>query len=131
MALLADQPRDLLIGPDNDLVIKGGVQLSRGIDAVAQDCRVTLQIYQGEWFLDQTVGIPYFESIFGQKPPVAIAAARISMRSALLAIDGVIDVLKFDTAFDGKTRTLTISWVVLTAIGPTPQDSLTFVVGTK
>lgn len=125
MALpLSDEPRDLLLGDDNDLVITTDLQFTKGITAVAQSCRIALQMFAGEWFLDLDAGIPYWDSILAQKPDVAIKAARIAFRSELLTSDGVIDVLKLGVTYDGDTRTMSITWQVLTALGETPVDSI-------
>lgn len=125
MALpLSDEPRDLLLGLDNDLVITTDLAFTTGIAAVAQSCRIALQMFAGEWFLDLDAGIPYWDSILAQKPDVAIKAARIAFRSELLASDGVIDVTKLVVTYDGSARTMTIVWQVLTELGETPADSI-------
>lgn len=128
MALpLADQPRDLLLGPDNDLVIP--LQHTYGVQAVAQSCRIAIQIFAGEWFLDLDVGIPYWQKILAQKPATAIAAARIAFRSELLAVDGVLSVTKLEVSFDRATRALIVSWQVMTGLGETPADSIALAIG--
>lgn len=127
---LRDEPRDIAIGDDNDLVIVDGEYvLARGIDAVAQDCRIAVQTFLGEWFRDPTQGIPWFQAILAQKSEVAaIAAARISLRSALAAVDGVINVSRLDITRD-RRRQMTITWVVVTARGETPPDAINLNVG--
>lgn len=124
MPLLTD-PIDLLIDNTNDLVIEGGdLQFSRGVDAIVQQCRVALQIFQGEWFLNLDIGIPYWQSILGEKPKVAIAAARIFMRRELELVDGVDEVLKLDVTYIGASRTLSVTWQVSTVFGDTPEDEI-------
>lgn len=128
MALpLADQPRDLKLGTDNDLVVPP--VFTYGIGAVAQSCRIAIQIFAEEWFLDLDVGIPYWQQILAQKPATAIAAARIAFRSELLAVDGVIDVTRLEIFFNRSTRGLGIKWQVMTAFGETPADSIALTIG--
>lgn len=121
---LANAPRDLLLGTDNDLVVTTDLAWSTGIDAVAQSCRIKLQMFRGEWFLDLDVGIPYWDEILGQKAAAAIAVARQEFRDALLSVDGVLEVIKLEIAYDAPTRGLTITWQVRTALGDTPVDTL-------
>lgn len=121
---LETDPRDLLLGPNNDLVITTDLQFSTGIAAIAQSCRIALQMFAGEWFLDLDAGIPYWDQILAQKSTVAKTAAAIAFRSELSLVSGVIDVTTLDVEFDGPTRTLTITWQVQTAFGETPVDTI-------
>lgn len=121
---LVDAPRDLLIDDNNDLVITKDAQWSRGLPAVAQSCRITLQMFAGEWFLNLGAGIPYWEEILTQKEAVAIKAANIAFRSALLAVDDVVSVTRMDITFDRKARRMTVVWQVNTAFGETSPDTL-------
>ncbi len=121
---LTNEPRDFLLDADNDLVIGTDLTFSRGIAAVVQSCRIALQMYRGEWFLDLDAGIPYWDSILGQKPEVAAAVARDEFRRELLAVDGVVSVLRLDVVFVPATRTLNVIWQASTTLGDTPVDTL-------
>lgn len=57
-----------------DLYLENGtVRLTNSlIEEVAQELYVRLRIFQGEWFLDATIGIPYWQTILGQKTPIGI-----------------------------------------------------------
>jgi hypothetical protein len=115
---LENEPRDLLLGLDNDLIITNDLDWSRGIAAVAQSCRIKLQMFRGEWFLDLDEGIPFWDDILGQKAEAAIAVARQEFRAALLAIEGVLEISKLEVSFES------ITWQVRTALGETPVDTL-------
>lgn len=121
--LLIDEPRDLLLGPDNDLVITDDLQFTAGLAAIAQDCRIAMLMFQGEWFLDLDAGIPYWQSILGQKTTVAKKAAAIAIRSALLAVDGVQEVTKLEVSVD-VSRRMKVKWQVRCAFGETPADTI-------
>lgn len=124
---LATDVVDLLLGRDNDLVFADGdFQFVRGVDGVAQLCRIAVQMFAGEWFLDLDLGIPYWDLILGQNPDVADLAARASFREALLGVPGVLRIIFLDVNFDGDTRQLTVSWQVSTAVGDTSSDTLSF-----
>ena len=127
---LSTNPRDLLLGPDNDLVVTTDLQFAYGIQAVAQSCRIAIQMFAGEWFLNLDAGIPYWQAILGFKPAVAIAAAQIAFRTMLLSVDGVVDVLVLNITFDGATRAMNVQWQVSTALGDTPVDTIALTIAT-
>lgn len=122
MPLLTD-PIDLKLDSDNQVVFENGdLVFVSGIDAVVQQCRVVLQMFQGEWFLNLDAGIPYWQSILGEKTRAAIEAARIFFRRELELVSGVDKVTKLDISYSGTSRTLTVNWQVSTIFGDTPVD---------
>ena len=129
---LTNDPRDLKADASNDIIVTNGdLVWSRGADAVTQDCRVVMQMFAEEWFLNLSAGIPYLQSIFGQKPAIAIAAATVYIRANLMAVSGVVAVTKLQINFSSRTRTMNISWQVQTGTGNTQPDSLTIGQGTS
>lgn len=123
MPLLITDPIDLKLDDNNELVIENGdLVFTRGIDAIVQQCRIALQMFQGEWFLNLDVGIPYWEKILGEKPATAIEAARIFFRRELQLVEGVNRVTKLDISYTGTTRSLNVTWQVNTVFGDTPED---------
>lgn len=126
---LTNEPRDLLLDENNDLVVTTDLQFSRGITAVTQSCRIALQLFQDEWFLDMDAGLPYWQSILAQKPTVAIAAARIFIARELRLVEGVLDILKLLVSYDGANRKLIVEWQVSTGLGDTPVDTIALAVG--
>ena len=122
---LENEPRDLLLDITNDLVIESGdFVFARGIDAVTQSCRIALQMFEEEWFLDLDVGIPYWQNILGFKPDVAVQAAIVAFTSELLSVSGVIAVTRMDVEYVGATRSLEVTWQVRSGLGETPTDTL-------
>lgn len=122
MPLLTD-PIDLLLDDNNDLVfVDGDLVFSKGMDAIVQQCRIAMQMFQGEWFLNLDAGLPYWQSILGQKPAVAIQAAQIFIRRELELVNGVLDILKLQITYVRETRALQVSWQVDTVFGETPSD---------
>ena len=126
---LTNEPRDLLLDENNDLVVTTDLQFSRGITAVTQSCRIALQLFQDEWFLDMDAGLPYWQSILAQKPTVAIAAARIFIARELRLVEGVLDILKLIVSYDGANRKLIVEWQVSTGLGDTPVDTIALAIG--
>lgn len=124
---LTDEPRDLLLDSTNNLVFP--LQWSRGLTAVMQSCRIAVQMFLDEWFLDLDAGIPYWNGILGSKPEIAKANARVHVRRALSGVDGVLKITLLNVDYDGATRGLTIRWRVLTGTGETPVDTIALKVG--
>lgn len=129
---LVDDPIDLALGDDDDLIVTTDLAFVRGLAGVAQMCRIAVQMFAGEWFLDLDVGIPYWEDIFGAPAEVALLSARAGFRDELLAVDGVLDIVSLVVTFDNaRSRQLTVSWQVRTAIGNTPVDTMTVAPGSQ
>lgn len=117
---------DLELDPDTgDLVIDEDVHLTTGIDSVVQDALINLRLFRGEWFLDLDEGVPYFERIdsgvteaealLGQK--FDEGKARDAIRDALIATNGVVEIVFLNVSFDRSTRVLTVTWQVRTDRG--------------
>lgn len=125
---LPGEPLDLLLGPDNDIVITDDLQFVYGVEGVMQECRIVLQLFAGEWFLNLDAGIPYWQQILGQKPQRAIAAAQIAFRRELEAVAGVGSVIKLNVSYQASRR-LRVEFQVRTTTGETPADSIALRIG--
>ncbi len=72
---------DLALSSKQDLVLIGGA------DRIRQQITVTLLTFLGEWFLDQTWGVPYLEKIMVKTPNRA--EIENIVRAKVRAIPGV------------------------------------------
>ena len=114
-----------MIDESNDLVVTNGdLSFVRGLSSIAQECRIAVQMFAEEWFLDLDKGIPYLQSILGQRSSVAVLIVKKEFRKTLLVVDGVLSIAVLDAAFDSATRVLTVTWQVRTELGDTPVDTL-------
>lgn len=113
---------DIAIDPvTGDLVIEGGdLKLVDGIDAIAQHVAIRLQLFQGEWFLDTRVGVPYYQSILVKNPDLVLV--RSIIRTAILSTPGITGLDSFDLDFDAATRALTVAFEASTTEGPLVFD---------
>jgi hypothetical protein len=115
-----------------DLYIENGtVRLTRDLsEEVAQQLYIRLKTFLGEWFLDSSIGFPWFQSVLGIKVPLGIVAQII--RKLILATPGVASIQKFSIQRNGATRFALVQFtVILTsgavlvppaiAIGPAPN----------
>lgn len=109
--------KDIALTASGDLDLStGSVRLVEGIAAVAQRIRIRLRRFRGEWFLDVNAGVPYFQDILSRKYKQALVEG--ILRSEILSTPGVLSILEFALDFDGRTRTLSLNFRVLTEDGP-------------
>lgn len=96
-------------------IVDGGLALTESVEAVRQYLRSKLKTVRGEWFLDLTAGVPYYEEVFKKGPdPVVIDAV---FKEAILTTPGVLELLEFDMDLDGLTRKLTLQFKIRTLEG--------------
>ena len=106
---------DLLLD-DNGVVLRNG-DWAFAVDreGIQQRIGQTLRTIAGEWFLDLDYGLPYFEQILVKNPN--LPSVQDIFRRALLSVKGVSSVERLNLSLDTTSRTLTVSWVVLTDLG--------------
>lgn len=109
MDLALDNANGDLIIDNADLVFV------RDIDAVAQFLKQKLRTFQSEWFLDESVGIPYFDQIF-VKNPRSVTYDSI-FKEAILSTAGVVELVSYNAVLSGDTRTLNLTFQARTRDG--------------
>lgn len=99
---------DLLLDKNHDLALseRGDAILVDGQRQIAQQIEITLLTFLGEWFLDTTFGIPYFESILVKAPNRAEIESII--RAKIRDVPGVVNVPIVDVQVDAQQRTAVI-----------------------
>lgn len=66
----------------------GNIALATAPYALAQDVASAIKTFLGEVYYDTTLGVPYFQQILGQTPPVAVFQEY--MIQAALTVPGVV-----------------------------------------
>lgn len=107
-ALKLDENNDLAIENNNLVLIDGS-------DLVKQLIIQRLKTFLGEWFLDKSVGIPYFQDILIKNPNANVVTTLI--KNEILKAEGVIELDSFSTDFNDGARQLSISFSVRTEDG--------------
>lgn len=113
-------PIDLALDDAGDLAIP--LRFTTGTEAVAQGIRVRLGNFKGEWFLDLDDGMPWFQSILGER--FREAEIREYFREAIAGAPGVTSIVSLEFAFSAQLRSLDVSWEVVTVFGDTVSDAL-------
>lgn len=102
---------DLLLDDDGDLsLVNGDFAWADGAQRVAQAVRVRLLYFLGEWFLDVSLGVPWYESILVKSPNLAHVAT--IMRGRIADTLGVDEVTSLELDLSG--RTLSVTWAATT-----------------
>lgn len=85
-----------------DLVLDshGNIALAAPPYALEQDVASAVRLFLGELWYDTTKGIPYFEEILGQLPPVSLLTAYIEQ--AALSVPGVISARCVISSFQNR-----------------------------
>lgn len=115
---------DIALDANNDLDFTGRqLTLLGDGPSIAQEIRIAMRFFLGEWALDTRVGIDFFGRILGVK---GITPDEVSneFRKAILSIPGVTQIDSIATTIDTATRVGTVTWRVVT-------DSSTVVEGAE
>lgn len=117
----------LLVVNTNDLdVSTGDLQLTSGVDGIAQHLRIRLRFFLGEWFLDPRVGVPYFQELLVKNPGTSVV--RTIIRDVVVTTPGVATMNNFVTSYDGATRKLDVSFTAITTSGEPLEFTEEFII---
>lgn len=93
-------------------------------EEIAQHIQSTIQFLQGEWFLDQRLGFPLYQSVIGSDP-APLDFQRALFRRHILAVPGVADLISLTVSYVRATRTMRVDFKAQTDRGAI-IDSTTF-----
>lgn len=100
----------------HDIVLRDGdMLLIDNAERVAQQIKIQLLTFYGEWYLDTTWGVPYMEYILVKNPNFTII--RQIFREQILSVDDVDSVESLDVKYDAQTRTMTLDYSATTSYG--------------
>jgi len=104
------------LNSNNDIFVKNGgfAIVTNGAQAV-QHLRTRLRFFSGEWFLDLTVGVEYYQQIL--KKPFDMAKVEALIKSEILNTPDIEKLTRFESSFNGETRKLTINFDAETSYG--------------
>lgn len=97
------------------LFVGGKRQFVYDKPAIQQAIRTRLRTIMGEWFLDRTLGVPYFQAILvkGADP----RGIQSILSAEIAAVQGVSAVVSVNLAYDKKKRALAAAYQVQTDAG--------------
>ena len=110
---------DIQLDPTSHEVVidptTGDIQLVDGAGRVAQQIKVTLLLFLGEWFLDTSFGVPYFEDILVKNPRWGTVSA--VLRARISNVPNVSRIRRLTLDFSRVTRSLAITFEAETPFG--------------
>lgn len=101
--------QDLYLTSGHDLLVENfDLVLTINENAVAQRVKQALLLFKGEWFLDTDIGIPYYDSILGQKH--SIDGVKSLYIAHIKKVEGVKEIIEFNIEFNDAARAITINF---------------------
>ena len=110
---LNDETGDVLLSTTNTITTP--VFTTTTSENLAQRLKIRLQTFKGEWFLDGTIGIDYFNQIAGKNRSKAAVDAII--QAEILKEQEVLQITAYSSVVDKITRKITIQFTVRTVDG--------------
>ena len=98
---------DALNAKTHDLIIADGDLIAiDNAERVAQQIKIQLLTWLGEWFLDITHGVPYLDYILVKNPNIELA--RSIFKEQIMKVDDVNDVTSLEIYYNATERTITV-----------------------
>jgi len=106
---------------------RGEATAVRGLDAIAQLCRLCLGLWRRKWFWSPAEGLPMLDKVMARGVPLEDIKAIFNR--ALLAVPGVKSVVSLTVERQNEPRKLKVDFVVNTNAGVlNSADYLPFIV---
>lgn len=107
---------DLKLNAQHDLKLTGyDLALVTGINLIKQRVKQRLLTILGEWFLDETIGLPWFTEL--NQKGIDQDRVRTLLIRGISGTEGVTEVTEFNLEYDNRLRKLTVSFVAQTDAG--------------
>jgi len=107
---------EMKLDTNNDIAIENfNFVIVDGEENVAQRLKTNLAIFKGEWFLDTTRGVPYYQEILKKNPDSKLIEAEF--KAAIVNTDGIAKLKSFEMEYDNSLRKLTIAFTAQTDEG--------------
>ena len=113
---------------DDDLLIENdNLSIIDGTAGYEQNLVIRLRFFKGDWFLDQRLGVPYYDDIFLKNPDLILV--RTIFREVILETAGTDSIERFDLSVDSATRIMSLSFTVKLITGEIVDFSREFLIG--
>jgi hypothetical protein len=97
-------------------------------EAVRINIAARIRVILGEWFMDMTIGVPYFQNpnLPAQQnitdKPVDLSFAEATLKAIILQTEDVIELISFNMVYNPQTRQLSITGTYYDAYSPEVQS---------
>lgn len=101
---------NLKIDENGDLIVERyGLKRITNLEQTAQRIRTRLNMFRGEYFLDENIGMPWFESILRKNPRAD--TVKSVFKQTILTTPSVLELKDFSIT-DGNIRNLQVQFKV-------------------
>ena len=97
------------------LISNGDLVIVTGLTEIQQNVLQNVRTFLGEWFLDNTVGVPYFQQILVKNPDQGKVDALI--QNAILSTPGIVQLLSYASSINTQSRSISIQFKALSTSG--------------
>jgi len=106
---------DLLLGNNYDLLIDNSdfSLTTNKSESLKQRLTIKLLTFKNEWFLNENLGVPYYQSILRKNR--SKESIDIIFKNAILEEEDVLGITSFSSSFDNQYRTYSLNFVVRSA----------------
>jgi hypothetical protein len=108
---------NLALDPSTNDLLESGNQIQQvtGLDAIAQGVASDLRTFLGEYWLDRSLGVPYFTVVF--KKGTDLSLIKTLLRDEIQKRDDVIEVTSFTFDYIENIRSLVVVFSAKTTQG--------------
>lgn len=100
----------------HDLIIDNGdLIVIDNAERVAQQIKIQLLTWAGEWFLDTRHGVPYLDYILVKNPNMELISS--IFREQIMSVDDVDSVNSLEINYNAQTRTMEVEYEASTTYG--------------
>ena len=86
-----------------------------GLEAIRQHMTIRFQIFFGEWFLDTSIGVPWFRDVLVKNPSFNVVMQ--VLKDVILDTPGVLQIITFEFDYTEGTREVSLDFQALTTEG--------------
>ena len=104
-----DSTGDDILIRDFDLV------LIDEVDQIAQNLKIRLRFFLGEWYLDTQAGLPFYSDILVKAPNQYRVESLI--KQEIVDTEGVEEITSFTSNYDGANRRFSVQFEATTVSG--------------
>jgi hypothetical protein len=109
------------VAPAGDLDTSTGAFVTlTGPEYAAQKIRQRFKLILGEWFLDTTKGVPWFEEVLIKNPNLELIKSLF--RDEILNVPGITGVVQIESMYTPSIRTLSLAYVATYQTGATVSE---------
>jgi len=127
---LGDLKINVVTDPNNSSVIENDLAVENfdlvlidGIEQIRQRLKIRLQFFIGEWYLDTTLGVRFYQDVLVKNPQ--LTKLQSLFKATIMGTIGVTQLTAFDLSVDNKNRSMSLSFTVNTLYGIiTAQENL-------